>query len=333
VQPRSSLPAFRRLTEAAPRLSAKSFLRISQAVMILVVLNIGSGAAVRVTGSGLGCPDWPTCTQRALTPAMSFHPLMEFSNRMVVILLVVVIAVCALASLVRAGRWRRDLVWLAWSLVGGVLAEAVIGGVVVLTKLNPFAVMGHLMVSMALLAVATVLVLRASGPPGPSVAKVALRERRLAWAMLGLLVLVLVAGTATTGAAPDGGSPQAVRLPVPLDDMARTHSLIVMALGVVLLYTLYRLYQVHAPESIQHRGRVVLGIVIVQGIIGYTQFFTHLPAALVEMHDLGASCVVMSLVWFTDGLYHRAGSAEDEPTVIGPTAAEEGVVPLPEPVR
>jgi len=321
------------MRRAIPRLSEGVFLRISQAVMILIVVNIGSGAAVRVTGSGLGCPDWPTCTRRALTPAMSFHPLMEFSNRMVVIVLVVAIAACALASLDRAGKWRRDLVWLSWGLVGGVLAEAVIGGVVVLTKLNPFAVMGHLMVSMALLALATVLVVRASGPPGPSIAKVARPERKLTWAMLGILFLVLVAGTATTGAAPDGGSPKAVRLPVPLDDMARTHSLIVIALGAVLLFTLYRLYRTNAPESVQYRGRVLLGVIIVQGIIGYTQFFTHLPAALVEMHDLGASCVVMAMVWFTDGLYHRSGSAPTQTDGGAPAAVRHRGLRTPEPVR
>jgi cytochrome c oxidase assembly protein subunit 15 len=261
---------------------------------------------VRLTGSGLGCPDWPTCARRSVTPALSFHPVMEFSNRMVVVVLVVAIAACALATVV-AARGRRDLRLLAWSLVGGVVGEAVMGGIVVYTKLNPYVVMGHFMMGIVLLALATVLVLRSRTPGGPGTPKVARAERRLAWALLPLLGLALAAGTATSGAGPDGGSPDAVRLPVPLDDMARTHSLIVMAFGALLLVTLWRLHRAGAPESVQHRGRVLLGVTIAQGLVGYTQFFTHLPVGLVEVHEVGAALVVVAALWFVDGLAHRAG--------------------------
>lgn len=288
-----------------PRPSSRAFVRLCQTVLVLVVVNIGSGAAVRLTGSGLGCPDWPTCARRHVTPPLSFHPLMEFSNRMVVVVLVVAVGLCAVASLTGALR-RRDLRLLAWGLVVGVLGEAVFGAVVVYTKLNPYAVMGHFMVGVGLLAVATVLVLRATTAAGPAVAKVGPTERRLAWAMLPVLGLALVAGTATTGAGPDGGSPNAVRLPVPLDDMARTHSLIVIAFGIVLLATLYRLQRSGAPASVQHRGRVLLAVVVVQGVVGYTQFFSHLPPGLVEVHEIGAALVVVATIWFVDGLYHRA---------------------------
>lgn len=305
------------------RISPRTFVRLCQVVLALVVLNVASGAAVRLTGSGLGCPDWPTCAHRHVTPALSFHPLMEFSNRMVVVVLVVAIAVCALASLALPER-RPDLRRLSWGLVAGVLAEAVFGAVVVYTKLNPYAVMGHFMVGMALLSVAAVLVLRASGPGGRGVPKVARAERRLVWALLPALALALAAGTATTGAGPDGGSPNAVRLAVPLDDVARTHSLIVMALGVLLLATLYRLFRAAAPESLQHRGRVLLGVVVVQGLVGYTQFFTHLPPGLVEVHEVGAAVVVVATLWFVDGLYHRAGRPAPAP---GPAAAPDEQVP------
>lgn len=302
------------------RLSPRAFVRLSQVTLVLVVANVASGAAVRLTGSGLGCPDWPTCSRRHVTPALSFHPLMEFSNRMVVVVVVVAIAACAVASLLLRDR-RPDLRWLSWGLVVGVLGEAVFGAVVVYSKLNPYAVMAHFMVGMVLLAAATVLVLRASGPGGAATPKVGRPERRLAWAMVPVLTLALAAGTATTGAGPDGGSPDAVRLPVPLDDMARTHSLVVMALGVLLLATLYRLHRATAPESVQHRGRVLLGVVVLQGLIGYTQFFTHLPPGLVEVHEVGAALVVVCFLWFLDGLWHRAALPAPAPA---PSGAESG---------
>lgn len=320
------------------RLSLRAFVRLAQVALVLIVANVASGAAVRLTGSGLGCPDWPTCSRRQVTPALSFHPLMEFSNRMVVVVLVVVVAVVALASLVLADR-RRDLRWLSWGLVAGVLAEAVVGAVVVYSKLNPYVVMGHFMVGMGLLTVATVLVLRASGPGGPGRSKVGRPERRLAWALLPLLALVLVAGTATTGAGPDGGSPDAVRIPVPLDDMARTHSVMVMAFGALLLVTLYALARGHAPESVQHRGRVLLTVVVLQGLVGYTQFFAHLPPGLVEIHEVGAALVLVATLWFVDGLSHRTGTVAARPpdgadavAPTGPGAGTAPPVPSAEPV-
>ena len=316
-----------------PRIRPRTFLRMSQVTAALVVLNIASGAAVRLTGSGLGCPDWPTCSRRHVTPALSFHPLMEFSNRMVVVGLVVVIGATAVASLLGTER-RRDLVWLSWGLVGGVLAEAVAGGIVVYTKLNPYVVMGHFMVGIGLLAVATVLALRAGGPGGAGVPKVGRTDRRLAWAMVGVLAVALAAGTATTGAGPDGGSPSAVRLPVPLDDMARTHSLIVIAFGCVLLVALYRLYRDRAPESVQRRGHLLLGALVVQGLIGYTQFFTHLPPGLVEVHEVGAAIVVVALLQFVDSLYHRGGpvpAVGTEPAIHGTTTwpPQDAMAPAP----
>lgn len=310
------------------RISSRAFLRLAQVTLALVVLNVASGAAVRLTGSGLGCPDWPTCSRRHVTPPLAFHPLMEFSNRMVVVVLVVAVGACALASLLLADR-RRDLRWLAWGLVGGVLGEAVVGAVVVYTKLNPYVVMGHFMVGMVLLAVATLLVLRASTGSGRGIPKVGLAERRLAGILVGLLTLALVAGTATTGAGPDGGSPDAVRIPVPLDDMARTHSLVVMAFGAALLLLLFRLHRAHAPTSVQHRGRVLLTVAIAQGIVGYTQFFTHLPPGLVEVHELGAAAVVVATLWFVDGMVHRARQpARPVPT---PTSAEAASLPASTP--
>ncbi|MDA8279192.1 MAG: hypothetical protein M0Z63_02000, partial [Actinomycetota bacterium] len=131
-----------------------------------------------------------------------------------------------------------------------------------------------------------------------------------------------------------GGSPSAVRLPVPLDDMARTHSLIVIAFGCVLLVALYRLYRDRAPESVQRRGHLLLGALVVQGLIGYTQFFTHLPPGLVEVHEVGAAIVVVALLQFVDSLYHRGGpvpAVGTEPAMHGTTTwpPQDAMAPAP----
>jgi heme a synthase len=252
-----------------------------------VVVNIISGASVRLSGSGLGCPDWPRCTRRSLTPPLSLHPVIEFTNRIVVVLLVVTVATTLVGSLLRQPH-RRDLVWLSGGLVVGVLGEAVVGAVVVASKLNPYVVMGHFLVGMAILADATVLVLAARDGGGRGVPMVGNRVMRLSRAMLVGLATAIVAGTATTGAGPHAGGPGAKRIPEPFADMARTHSLVVIVTGALLLVLLGAMSLERAPERAQARFRVLLIVVAVQGAIGYTQYLTHVPAVLVGIHVAGA---------------------------------------------
>ncbi len=289
-----------------PSVGPRTFLRLAQTSLVLVVLNIVSGASVRLTDSGLGCPDWPTCSSKSVTPPLSFHPDVEFANRMVVVALVIVLGVTALGALLRRPA-RRDLHWLAGGLVAGVLGEALIGAVVVYSKLNPFAVMVHFLVGMGLLSVSVILALRAGRAPGTGRARVGPPARRVAGVLAGVLALAIVAGTATTGAGPHGGGPGVARLAVPLDDMARLHSSVVLVAGALLLVELFLLYRANAPEPVQERGRLLLAAMIGQGLIGYTQFFLHEPAALVGVHVLGATVVWSAMVWFVDGLrMHRA---------------------------
>ncbi len=304
------------LTGVTPR----TFLRITQVTVVLVVLNIVTGAAVRLTDSGLGCPDWPNCSQHRITPALSFHPAVEFANRMVVVVLCVTTAVTLLAALRRTPR-RRGLVWLSAGLLGGVLGEAVLGAVVVYTKLNPYAVMTHFLVGIALLTDAVVLALRAGQVPrvGAGVSKVGRRERRISQAMVGLLALAVAAGTATTGAGPHAGGPGAKRLPVPLADMARLHSSIVICLVGVTLLLLYLLDRSGAPPSVLERARLLLGAMVVQGVIGYTQYFSHLPALLVGVHVFGVTVVWTAMLWFSDGLTQRV--VEVSPSAGAPVGA------------
>ena len=296
--------------------SPRAFLRIAQTTVGLVVLNIVTGAAVRLTDSGLGCPDWPTCSQHHLTPPLSFHPVVEFANRLVVVVLCVGAAAAFGAAWARVPR-RRDLLWLSGGLLGGVLAEAVLGAVVVYTKLNPYVVMTHFMVGMALLTDATVLALRAGRAPGPAgPPKVGRRVVLLSRLTLGLLAVAMVAGTATTGAGPHAGGKGAKRIPVALSDMARLHSGIVLVVVGLTVLVLGLLTRGGAPASVLDRARVMLGAMVTQGVIGYTQYFSHLPALLVGVHVLGATVVWVAAVWFVDGLSHHG--AEDLPDTAGP---------------
>lgn len=275
---------------------------------MLVVLNIVSGAAVRLTDSGLGCPDWPTCSVRSITPSLSFHPAMEFGNRMVVVALSVVAGATVLAAVLRRPR-RRELSWLSAGLLGGVLGEAVLGGVVVYTKLNPYAVMSHFMVGIALLTTALVLAVRAGEreTATPS-APVSSGARRLTYAFGAVVLLAVCAGTATTGSGPHAGGAKAVRLPVPLDDMARTHSALAIVAGALLLGVLLVLHRSRAPRALEDRAQLVLAAMVGQGVIGYVQFFLHLPALLVGIHVFGATLVWSATVWLLHGV--RAPVAE-----------------------
>jgi cytochrome c oxidase assembly protein subunit 15 len=288
---------------------------------VLVVLNIVSGAAVRLTDSGLGCPDWPTCSARSLTPPLSLHPAVEFGNRMVVVALSVAAAATALAALQRRPR-QPLLVWLSGGLVAGVVGEAVLGGIVVYTKLNPYAVMVHFMVGVALLTVALVLALRAGGRTAPGLT-LGPGVRWLSGAFGAAVLLAVTAGTATTGAGPHAGGRGAVRLPVPLDDMARTHSGLVLAAGVLLLALLAAFYRTGAPQRVQERAQLVLTAMIAQGVIGYVQFFLHLPALLVGIHVLGATLVWSATVWLLDAVRRSAPAT----AVVQPLATAASVAP------
>ena len=286
-----------------PSVSQSAFLRIAQVNAILVALNIVSGAAVRLSGSGLGCPDWPNCSSHQFTPALSLHPLIEFSNRMVVIIVTLAAVAALLAAIGRTPR-RVDLVWLSSGLVLGVVAEALIGAVVVYTKLNPYSVLSHFLVGIVVLTDAIALALRAGRSDAPGTLWVDRRVVLLARTMIGVLFVAIAAGTATTGAGPHAGAQNAAqRLAVPLEDVTRVHSGIVIILVVLTLATLRLMARSGASDKAQERGRLLLLAMVIQGAIGYTQYFTHLPPVLVGVHVAGATTVWVVTLWFYDGLW------------------------------
>jgi cytochrome c oxidase assembly protein subunit 15 len=286
--------------------------RLNQAVLALVTLIVLTGGAVRLTGSGLGCSDWPDCSTGHLTPALQFHPLIEFSNRMVTDILVVAVAAAFLAAIFRTPR-RRDLIWLSGGLVAGILVQAVIGGIVVLTKLNPYWVMLHLVATLVLVANAVVLVHRSTRDYSPGSGRTLVPRPLLQfqYGILTLLGIVITAGTAATGAGPLAGNAQgqevAKRIPVAFRDLAELHAVLAMLLVGATVGLVVGLHVADIPERVRRAGRMLLVVMVAQAAVGYTQYFTHLPAALVEVHILGATVLVVGAVHcFLSCTFHPA---------------------------
>lgn len=293
-----------------PSVSPAAFRRLCQVTVVMVTLIVLSGAAVRLTGSGLGCSDWPDCTHGHLTPPLQFHSLVEFGNRMVTVVLTVVVVATVLASL-RRRPYRRDLVWLSLGLVGGVVLQAVMGGIVVYTKLNPYVVMVHFLASMPLVVVAVVLLHRAPRDYSKGSGRLAVPRpvRPLSWLLAGLLSLVLAAGSATTGASPDAGSSQgqerAKRIPVPLHTLAELHATMALFLVGFASALALALHAMDVPERVRRAGRILVAVFFVQAGVGYAQYFTHLPALLVELHVAGATVLVIGTTHFVLSMTHH----------------------------
>ncbi len=281
------------------RLAPAQYRRITVVAASLLALIIVTGAAVRLTGSGLGCPEWPNCTATSLAPtkAVGVHGWVEFVNRLVTGLVSLVVIVAVLGALVRTPR-RRDLTWLAAGLVVGVFAQALLGALVVKELLDPPFVMGHFLLSALLLADALVLVWRAGVPDGeraPVVVPTVVH--RLAVLAVVLVSAVLVTGTVVTGTGPHSGdagnsaeiSLRATRLDLRIPEVARVHGITVMIfLGCVVLL-LAVLVRTRASQLLYKRVTLLLGVLVAQAAVGYIQYFNDVPRGLVALHVAGAT--------------------------------------------
>lgn len=263
--------------------------------LIAQVSIVLTGGAVRLTGSGLGCSTVPRCTEDSFfpTPELGIHGLIEFSNRA----LGYVVGIVAVATFLAVWRSRRrDLYGPAIVVAVGVAAQGVLGGITVLTGLNPWTVMCHFLVSMSLVAAATQLWLRAGTlvrPPG-----MASRGRPLVVGIAAVLALVLVLGTFTTGSGPHSGDPSAGRTGLDLVLVSHLHAYAVyllVALTVGLIWIARR-----GPTAVSRAASWVLAAELLQGTIGVIQFNTDLPVLLVSAHMLGAALLVVATVrlWF-----------------------------------
>lgn len=286
-----------------PTISPAAFRRLTVVAAVLLGLIVVSGAAVRLTGSGLGCPTWPRCTTTSLVAPASYHAWVEFGNRVVTSVVGVFVAVVALASLVRRPR-RRDLVVLSWAQIGGFAGQAVVGGLSVLYDLAPPFVIAHFLLSMAMLWAALLLVHRADPGwvPRPPAAR-----RELAW-LLRLVSTtagaVLVLGTITTGTGPhagDGGK-HIRRLALPLERVTQLHADAALLLTGLVVATLFAVRLTDTTDVVRRRANWLAGAVGLQVVIGYTQYFLNLPPGVVELHVAGATVLWCAAVWLQLGL-------------------------------
>ena len=289
----SPAPAAGPLSAAHPRLLAAA--RVALAANVGIVLT---GGLVRITGSGLGCPDWPRCDGDSFVPttgvAEGWHAAIEFGNRLLTFA-VLATALGVLWELRRAGRIRPMppvVTRTAWLLPAGVLVQALIGGVTVLTGLHWWTVSVHFMASMALIGVAVVLVdlVRTDAADPTDVAPAPRGPARAATAVTGVAFLVLLLGTFVTAAGPHGGDATAPRLVIDLRLLAIAHADGVWLLLGLTVATL--LVARHAEQPRLARAlAVLLAISIAQGGVGYLQYALGIPEGLVSLHLLGATLV------------------------------------------
>lgn len=281
---------------ALPRISPRAYRRVTYAALLSLALIIVTGAAVRLTGSGLGCTDWPTCENGQIHAPMEFHALVEFGNRLLtgVVSLAVIFAV--LGSLVRTPR-RRDLTWLSLGLVAGVVGQVLLGGVVVLTHVHPAAVQGHFVLSMVILLNALVLQQRAGEPDGvPLEPTVPPRLRRVTRWLVAATFLVVVTGTVVTGTGPHGGDEEARRFGFEITTVARIHSVTVILTLLGVLWLLREARREPVRHVLGGPVETVLWVGGVQAAIGWTQYFTGIPVFLVTLHIVGAIAFFWSMV-------------------------------------
>lgn len=305
------------------------YAQIALAALIVLTLIVLTGTAVRLTGSGLGCPTWPSCTETQLHAPLTTHGIIEFGNRL---LTGVVGLPCLLAAFFAFFRrpFRRDLLVLALLLPLGVLAQAVLGGITVLYGLAPETVMAHFMLSMLLLIAAVALYWRATRAPDELPVSA---DRPLVWATRALAaygLLVIFVGTAATAAGPlTGGEGTGDLVPrldfrgaETMDWLIRNHARLAAVLGVgaVALW----LAQRRRGATAQQRRAVfwVCWLVAAQGVVGTTQYLLELPAELVWVHILLAALTWLALLWAVAAA-GRAGEPATQP------AAPERTAPAP----
>lgn len=274
----------------------------------MLALIIFTGAAVRLTQSGLGCEDWPTCNDNQLVPAASFHGWIEFGNRLLSGAVAASVAAAVLTAYRRSPR-RADLVRWAWGLVAGVLGQIFLGGATVLVDLHPAFVAAHYLLSAILMWNSLVLISKASGGPGPAVPLVPSSMIQHGRALVILAATVLVTGTVVTGSGPHSGDARAARFGFHLDDVVRIHSVTAWFFVATTVTLVIRLAPVTgtAPEwrTIRRNGQVLLAATVAQGTIGYWQFFTGVPAGLVQLHVMGSVAVWCAALWLHLSLSRR----------------------------
>ncbi|TDC76662.1 heme A synthase [Micromonospora sp. KC606] len=276
--------------------------RLAYASIVANVAIVVTGGAVRLTASGLGCPTWPRCTDESYTatPEMGVHGMIEFGNRLLVFV-VGTIALAVVVAVLRQRPRRRGSLPLAVAVLFGIPAQAIVGGITVLTNLNPWVVGLHFLASMAVIAAAYALWRRISEPDGPAVPVVPGPLRTLARVTTVVSASVLVVGTWVTGSGPHAGDGGAARNGLDPEQVSQVHAdgvFLLIGLSVALVFA-FRAVGAAGPAR---AALVLVAVELGQGVIGFVQYLTDLPAPLVGAHMLG-SCLVLlatlSVLWST----------------------------------
>ena len=292
---------------------------LAVANLVANIAIVVTGGAVRLTASGLGCPTWPRCTGRSFVPhgELGVHGVIEFGNRTLTFVLAAIAIACGAAALVALARtWhgRRD--WapfvLATVVALGVPAQAVVGGITVLTNLNPWVVSFHLLVSMAIIGVCVWLLDTLRGPVRDAATG---GVRTLAWLVFVAGWVVLYVGTIVTGSGPhagDLGSPRNGLDPLHVSQLHADVVFLFVGLTVGLVYA--------APRPARRPVLVLVAVQVAQSVIGFVQFFTDLPIVLVGFHLFGAALVAAAMTWVLLRV-HARGDAVDAAAPEGSVAA------------
>ncbi|GJM36748.1 MAG: cytochrome b561 [Acidimicrobiales bacterium] len=278
-------------------MSPARYLRLTRAALWSLAIIVYTGAAVRLTGSGLGCHDWPNCNEDELVPDASYHGWIEFGNRMFTGVVALAVVGAVLGSRRRSPH-RVDLVRLSWGLVAGVIAQILLGALLVRTDLDPRFTMGHFLLSMVLLWNAAVLHHRAGLQGEPTRGREVSPVRRLTLVVFWAGAAVLVLGTIVTGSGPHSGSDDesvAHRLPFELREVTRIHSIsalvLVAAVGGVL-------WMAHTRGllPVRRAAQTVVSLLGAQIALGYWQYFAGVPEVLVFVHIVMATIAWVAIV-------------------------------------
>jgi heme a synthase len=299
-------------------LTPRQYVYVAYAGLGAFTLIVMSGAAVRLTGSGLGCPDWPRCYGHAYPPLNS-HAVIEFSNRTITVP-VTIIAIAAWVLAFRRRPYRRDLMWISLLLPLGVVAQAVLGGLTVEGKLAYGWVMGHFALSILLILAAWTLVWRASHEPDELAGGEARPDRLLLWgarALVALGALTIFAGTAATAAGPHAGGEPGQRISRldfdgrgTMDFVIHRHSEIAAVFGVLALFLWVLARERGASSEVRRASTLTCVLLGIQGVVGAVQYETRLPTELVWVH-VALAC----LVWIAALWTHSAAAAASAPAL------------------
>jgi heme a synthase len=282
-----------------------------------------TGGVVRLTGSGLGCPTWPRCVDSSYVPtrALGYHGAIEFGNRMLTGVVGGLAVACVVLALLdhRLDRRRsaypigkRRITWAALVLAA-IPAQAVVGYLVVKSGLNPWAVAGHFLLSMAVIAAGYQFWLATWEPDGPAHPLLRPPIRALVWLVLGVGAAVLAVGTVVTGSGPHAGDEHARRTGLDPGMVAQLHADLVMLLIGLSMALLLALRATGAPRRVVRAAAVLLAVELAQGAIGFTQYFTHLPVVLVGLHMAGACAVWIAVLAVAGAARERVPAAASAP--------------------